>query len=140
MKRLLSIVLACSLMIGCVNNPYVKIVSADGTTTIISTGRNLGSEVDEQVSEVEGNGYHVRHMVKRQDATRVLISAIRTAGTLGVAGLTYLSSLEQQVTDRILAGEITKREGQTLLAEIARAKVAAGVTTATTLNPNVIPK
>jgi len=43
----------------------------------LSTGINLLAEVDEQVSEVEAPGYHIRHMVKRQDATRVAIAGIQ---------------------------------------------------------------
>lgn len=131
MKALLAILALALSLVGCVNNPTVTITSPDGTKTTLTTGRNLGAEVDEQVSEVEGGGFHLRHMVKRQDATRVLVSLIRTAGTLGVGYIAYLDRLEQEVTSRVLAGEITKQKGAELLAGIENAKLAAkaGATT-----------
>lgn len=123
--------------VACVWNPGVTIENPDGSKMTLSTGKNLMAEVDEQVSEVEGGGYHLRHMVKRQDATRVPIAFAQTVGTLGLGYIGYLNNLAQETTSRIVAGEITKREGQAILGQIEQAKIAAGVTTATTLNPNL---
>jgi hypothetical protein len=122
---------------SCVTNPRVVITEPDGTKTELTTGQNLMAEVDEQVSEVEGGGYHLRHMVKRQDATRAPIAFAQTVGTLGLGYIGYLDHLAQEVTSRMAAGEITKREGQALLAQIERDRIAAGVTGATTVNPNL---
>lgn len=132
--------LAAICLVGCVDNPRVSIIAPDGTKTVLSTGRNLGSDVTEQVSEVRGHGYVLKNMVKKQEAAKVWLSLIRTAGTLGVAGFSYLSGLEQQITDRIVAGEITQREGQRLLQEVDLARVKLEETQSTVLNPNVIPK
>ena len=136
MKSPLSL-LAAMCLVGCVNNPYVKITNPDGTTTELSTGRNLGADVTEQVSEVRGNGYVLKNMVKKQEAAKVWLSLIRTAGTLGVAGFSYLGALETEITNRIAAGEITKREGQRLLQEVELARVDLAKTQSTTLNPNI---
>lgn len=138
MKLPTTLLLASLLLVSCVNNPEVRITNPDGTTTVLSTGRNLGADVTEQVSEVRGNGYVVKHMVKKQEAAKVWLSLIRTAGTLGVAGFSYLSGLEQQITDRIVAGEITKREGQVLLQQIELARVDLAKTQSTVVNPNLV--
>ncbi len=122
---------------SCVTNPKVTVTAPDGTKTELSTGQNLMAEVDEQVSEVEGNGYHLRHMVKRQDATRVPIAIAQTVGTLGVTYIGYLDRLAQEVTARMAAGELTKREGARLLAAIESEKIAAGVRGAEVVNPNI---
>lgn len=132
--------LACilpALLASCVVNPGVKVKHPDGTETTLTTGTNLMAEVDEQVSEVEGGGFHLRHMVKRQDATRVPIAFAQTVGLLGTTYIGYLDRLAQEVTTRMANSEITRREGQALLAQIQRDRIAAGVTTATTPNPNI---
>lgn len=137
MKHILLSILSLALVVGCINNPYVTVVSPDGTKTTYSTGRNLMGEVDEQVSEVEGpGGIHLRHMVKRQDATKVPIAFANTVGVSVSAYLLYLDRLAQQVTDRLLAGEITQREGAALLAGIEKERIAAGVSGSTVPNPN----
>lgn len=122
MKAILHIFLA-AVLAGCVNNPSVTITAPDGTKTVLTTGRNLMAEVDEQVSEVQGGGYHLRHMVKRQDATRVPIAIAQTAGTLGLSYIGYLNNLAKEVSDRMLNGEITKREGQAILGQIEQLKI-----------------
>ncbi len=120
-----AIILFALCLAGCVSNPYVTVETPDGTKTTYSTGKNLMAEVDEQVSEVQGGGYHLRHMVKRQDATKVPLSAIRTAGTIAFSYIAYLDRLAEQVTSRVLAGEITKREGAAALAKIESERIAA---------------
>ncbi len=116
----LLLVLYAFIGVSCVNNPHVTIVSPDGTKTTISTGENLMAEVDEQVSEVEGAGWHLRHMVKRQDATRVPISAIQALGVYGAGKLTAHSNdlttvtngkveLGKQDVQKFTEGEKTKR-------------------------------
>ncbi len=82
MKALLPMAL---LLVGCVSNPNVTVTTPDGGSVKLSTGTNFMAEVDEQVSEVEGGGFHLRHMVKRQDATRVPIAAIQAVVSYGVA-------------------------------------------------------
>lgn len=85
MKTLISMLVL--MLASCVSNPNVTITTPDGTRMRLSTGMNLMAEVDEQVSEVEGGGYHLRHMVKRQDATRVPIAGFQSwvARALGLA-------------------------------------------------------
>lgn len=122
---------------SCVTNPGVKIKHPDGTTTTLTTGQNLMAEVDEQVSEVEGGGYHLRHMVKRQDATRVPIAFAQTVGTLGLGYIGYLNNLAKEVTDRFMAGQITIQQRDAAMASIEQARIAAGVTGATVVNPNL---
>lgn len=65
---------------------------------------------------------------------------MQAATALGMSYIGYLESLAQQVTDRYMAGQITIQQRDAALAAIEQAKVAAGVTKSTTLNPNVIPK
>lgn len=65
---------------------------------------------------------------------------MQAATAVGMTYIGYLESLAQQVTDRYMAGQITLQQKNAALASIEQAKIAAGVTTSTTLNPNVIPK
>ena len=63
------------------------------------------------------------------------------AAGVAVAGWTQASvSKAKEVTSRFEAGELTKQQAQAQLAAIRQAEIAAGVTEATTLNPNIIPK
>lgn len=87
------------MLASCVSNPNVTVTTPDGTITRLSTGVNLMAEVDEQVSEVEGNGYHIRHMVKRQDATRVPIAGFQALIAKWLAGFTAQSTDLKTVTD-----------------------------------------
>lgn len=124
MRTILALLLCLGLSC-CVSNPSVTVVSPDGTKTTLTTGQNLMAEVDEQVSEVEGNGFHLRQMVKRQDATRVPIAFAQTIGTMAANYLVYLDRLEQEVTSRLAAHEITKREAQAQFAAIEQARIEA---------------
>lgn len=127
MKTLPSILIAFLMvvLVGCIDNPYVKVTSPDGTVTMYSTGRNVLGEVDEQVSEVQGpNGIHVRHMVKRQDATRFAIAAAQAAGIVGSAYIGYLNTLAKEATAQYAAGQLTIQQRDAALAQIENAKLA----------------
>lgn len=116
MKALLAIF--TMMLVGCVSNPSVTVVSPDGTKMRLSTGMNLMAEVDEQVSEVEGNGYHLRHMVKRQDATRVPMGFFQMLVSKWLAGFTAHSQDLKTTTD----GRVALGAQQV---ELGKAKIAA---------------
>ncbi len=121
MKALLiSISILVLALAGCVSNPSVTVTNLDGTTMKLSTGVNLMAEVDEQVSEVKGHGWDLKHVVKRQDATRVPIAGIQAAGAYGGAYLNAAShdletttngatELGKQGVTKFTEGEKTKR-------------------------------
>lgn len=69
--------------------------------------------------------------------TKSLQHVVQGVTTLGVSYIGYLESLAQQVTDRFMAGQITIQQRDAALASIEQAKVAAGVTGATVVNPNL---
>lgn len=69
--------------------------------------------------------------------TKSLQHVVQGVTTLGVSYIGYLESLAQQVTDRFMAGQITIQQRDAALASIEQARIAAGVTGATTVNPNL---
>lgn len=126
-SRALAALILMLALTNCVSSPSVTVTHPDGTKVRLSTGMNLMAEVDEQVSEVEGGGYHLRHMVKRQDATRVPIAAINTAGIAAAGWFSASVSKAKEVTSQIAntnAASVTKN------ASTNAAATAAGTTAA----------
>jgi hypothetical protein len=58
------------------------------------------------------------------DLVASLQHAIQGAVALGTAGLSYLGQLQQQITQRVQAGQLTIQQGQKLQQEVALAKIA----------------
>lgn len=63
--------------------------------------------------------------------------AMQTVSTLGLSYIGYLNNLAKEVTSRYAAGQITIQQRDAGLAAIEQAKIAAGLTEATTVNPNI---
>lgn len=126
-SRALAVMLLMLALSSCVNNPKVSVTRPDGTNITLSTGSNLMAEVDEQVSEVRGGGFVLKHMVKRQDATRVPIAGINTLGIYGAGWLQAGVNKAKEVTKQIAN---TNASNQVINGQNTAAATAAGTTAA----------
>jgi hypothetical protein len=125
-------ILTIFALLGCVSNPSVTIIDPNGATVRLSTGVNLMAEVDEQVSEVEGQGFHLRHMVRRQDATRVPIAGLQALVTKWLAAIQGRSYDLKTKTDGQV--ELGKQGVQKVKIE---ADLARDISEGTQFNPNI---
>lgn len=139
--RALILLLGVSLW-SCVRNPGVTVTRLDGTTISLSTGYNLMAEVDEQVSEVRGGGFVLKHMVKRQDATRVPIAGLNTAGLMAGGWFQSNVSKAKEVTTQISntnAAGVAKNASNNAAAEAAAASAAKGTAYGQALDHGAVP-